>query len=232
VSGFYKIVDDRSGGVIVRNRPSQAAARSTPFFNPNTAKLGASSSGDAEPRVPRTGLRAILRSGATTYIWATVDRTETELARTRPFFGVVGEPVTIETIDDKRRLFGQPEWIANIDLSFDHPDWGTKVTLSYFAISDLLDAAGSAAIAPSGNITSITLDRYIDSFSQLNLVVSQSWPLRFIDGDVTLKANAKNLTDSKRRIVYDQEATSSRIAEREWKVGLDYSVSLTYSLTF
>jgi outer membrane receptor protein involved in Fe transport len=238
VSGFYKTVQDPIESIIVRNPADFSGGGSalyrTFFNNPNQAKLWGI---EIEGRknlgfIPLDIAQYFSIGGNYTYIWAKVDRTETELARTQPFFGTEGEPASLETIDKSRRLFGQPEWIANLDLSFDHPDWGTKVTLSFFAISDLLDAAGSATIAPDGRVTSITLDRYVDSFSQLNLIMSQSWPLEFIDGDVTLKGNIKNLTDSERRIVYDQDSTSGRTAEREYKIGLDYSVSITYSLSF
>ena len=50
----------------------------------------------------------------------------------------------------------------------------------------------------------------------------------FLRGDVTLKLSIKNLTDSKRAIVYDPVETSSKVAEREYKVGRDVSLSLTY----
>jgi len=238
VSGFYKTIESPIESIVVRNpvnfEGGNSALYRTFFNNPNQAKLWGI---EVEARKNLGFLGPVIAQyfslgGNYTYINATVDRTETELARSRPFFGVVGEPVTIESIDNSRRLFGQPEWIANVDLSFDHPDWGTKVTLSFFSISDLLDAAGSAAIAPDGQISSITLDRYVDSYSQLNLVMSQSWPLGFVDGDLILKGNVKNLTDSERRIVYDQDSTNSRVADREFKVGLDYSLSLTYTLSF
>jgi len=162
-----------------------------------------------------------------------VGRTDAELARSRAFFlAVPGDPVKFTSYDKDRRLFGQPEWIANADLSFDNPDWGTKVTLTYFAISDILDAAGTAAVSPNGSIISFTLDRYIDSITQLNLIASQTWPVSALGGDVTLKANIKNLTDTKRRIVYDQDQTNSKIAERSFKVGLDYSIGLSFTLSF
>ena len=35
-------------------------------------------------------------------------------------------------------------------MTFDHPDWGTTVTLALFAISDVLDAAGTATLDPAG----------------------------------------------------------------------------------
>ena len=115
-------------------------------------------------------------------------------------------------LSQSRRLFGQPEWIANADLSFDHPDWGTKVTLAFFAISDVLDAAGSATIAPNGTVSSFTLDRYIDSYSQLDLILSQTWHVDLLRGDLTFKLSAKNLTDSVRadrlRPVSDEAARS------------------------
>jgi hypothetical protein len=239
VSGFYKRIDDPIESIIVRNPAnfdgSNSALYRTFFNNPGTARLrgveveGRKNLGFLGPELAQY----FSIGGNYTYIDATVDRTDTELARAEPFFGVAeGDRERFESLDDSRRLFGQPEWIANADLTFDHPDWGTKITLSYFAISDLLDAAGSANIAPNGRITSITLDRYLDSYDQLNLVVSQTWAPRFVDGDVTLKGNIKNLTDSTRRIVYDQDQTNRRVAEREYKVGLDYSLSLQYSLSF
>ena len=71
--------------------------------------------------------------GNYTYIDAEVDRTEAELARSVPFFGVAeGDRQRFTGLEKSRRLFGQPEWIANADISFDHPDWGTKVTLAWF----------------------------------------------------------------------------------------------------
>ena len=39
----------------------------------------------------------------------------------------------------------------------------------------------------------------------------------------------KNLTDSSRSIIYDPEQTRDEIAERSYKVGRDFSFSLTYT---
>ncbi|MFH1498037.1 MAG: hypothetical protein ABII82_09460, partial [Verrucomicrobiota bacterium] len=158
--------------------------------------------------------------GNFTYIDAEVDRTAAELANLGGFFGVAaGDTEVFSALAPTRRLYGQPEWIANADVSFDHPEWGTKVTLAYYAISDILDSAGSATIGPSGAVDAITLDRYIGSFGQFDLVLSQTW------GNWTFKLSVKNLTDSTRKVLYDTNQTVSEIAETSYKVGRDFSLS-------
>jgi outer membrane receptor protein involved in Fe transport len=119
-----------------------------------------------------------------------------------------------------------------VDLSFDQPDWGTKVTLAFFAISDVLDAAGSASIGPDGTVFSFTLDRYVDSFHQLDLVASQTLRPTWLPGELTLRASAKNLTNSSRGIIYDPDQTRDEVAERSYKIGRDYSLSLSYTFSF
>jgi outer membrane receptor protein involved in Fe transport len=171
--------------------------------------------------------------GNVTRIWAEVDRIDAELARAAPFFGAAaGDEEKFSGLEPSRRLFGQPEWIVNADISFDHPDWGTKFTLAFFAISDILDAAGSATIAPNGEVISFTPDRYVDSYHQLDLVMSQTRHIEWLRGDVTLKMSIKNLTDSTRKLVYDPEQIEGTIDERRFKVGRDWSFSVGYSFSF
>ncbi|MEX2207233.1 MAG: TonB-dependent receptor [Myxococcota bacterium] len=238
-SVFYKTIDDPIESIIIRNplnsEGSSSALFRTFFNNPSEARLygveveGRKNLGFLGPDFAQY----FSIGGNFTYIDAKVDRTDAELARANAFFGAPdGVPVRFSSYEKDRRLFGQPEWIANVDLSYDNPDWGTKITLSYFAISEILDAAGSAATSQNGEILSLTLDRYLDSFDQLNLVVSQTWQVNALGGDVTLKGNVKNLTDSERRVIYDEEQTRGTVVERSLKLGLDYSISLTYSLSF
>jgi hypothetical protein len=116
------------------------------------------------------------------------------------------------------------------------------MTLVLFAISDLLDAAGSADLATDLTVNALTLDRYIDSYYQLDFVFTQSFPFDLplawvgLEGTLpsafALKLSVKNLTDSTRRIVYDRDLTDKRVSERSYKVGRDYSFGLTYSLAF
>jgi outer membrane receptor protein involved in Fe transport len=165
-----------------------------------------------------------LRSGSSTsvggnYTWidAEVARTEAELARARTFFTARDEdqPVPFTELAPTRRLFGQPEWIANADITFDHPDWGTRITFAWFAISDILDAAGAANIGPGGQIWGLTLDRYIYSYDEFRLIASQTFGLPKNLGDLTLRFSVKNLTNSERRIIYDFEQTGTEIPERD-----------------
>jgi TonB-dependent receptor len=237
LSVFYKTIQDPIESIVVRNplnfEGSSSALFRTWFNNENEAKLRGIEL-EARKSLDFFGpdldfLQYLSLGGNFTYIDAEVDRSEIELIRSEGFFGTaVGDPDRFTSLEKSRRLFGQPEWIANADVSFDHPDWGTKATLVLFAISDVLDAAGSAVISPSGDTISFTPDRYIDSFYQLDLILSKTWKPDFLRGDLTFKVSIKNLTDSTRRIIYDRDQTRNEIAERSYKVGRDLSFSLTY----
>jgi outer membrane receptor protein involved in Fe transport len=233
---FMKEIDDPIESIVVRN-PVNAEASSSALFrtffnNPNQGKVRGIEV-EARKSLDFFGVEAleyVSIGGNFTYIDAEVDRTEAELARSGNFFGVVpGENERFRELEQTRRLFGQPEWIANADISFDHPDWGTKVTLSFFAISDVLDAAGSASLNNGGEVIALTLDRYVDSFNQLDFTLSQKVHVERLRGDLTFKFSAKNLTDSSRGIIYDPSQTRDEIAERSFKVGRDFSFSLTYT---
>ena len=183
LSGFYKIIERPIESIVVRN-PIVAEGNAlwrTFFNNPNTAKLWGLEL-EARKNLGFFGpelLEYLSLGGNFTYIHATVDRTEAELARAQLFFQTTPDAAPeYFDLESSRRLFGQPEWIVNADISFDQPDWGTRLTLSVFAISDLLDAAGTASTGPDGRITSLTLDRYIDSFYTMDLVFSQTLPVR------------------------------------------------------
>ena len=179
--------------------------------------------------------------GNFTYIDAEVERSPFEIARTeepgRSFFDTIPEDVEagrvrFDGLEKKRRLFGQPEWIANADISLDHPDWGTKATLSIFAISEILDAVGAADLDNQGGVEGYTLDRYLDKYYQLDLVLSQAFAIPRMPGEFTAKASIKNLTDTTRKVIYDQDQTIDDIPERSFKVGRDYSFSIGYTLTY
>jgi hypothetical protein len=98
----------------------------------------------------------------------------------------------------------------------------------------VLDAAGNATVPPvgSGSVFQLSLDRYVDSFYQFDLVGSQRFSMGKIPGEWTAKASIKNLTDSTRRLIYDTEQTIRKYAERSYKIGRDYSFSLTYDYHF
>jgi len=184
---FMKEIDDPIESIVVRN-PVNAEASSSALFrtffnNPNQGKVRGIEV-EARKSLDFFGVEAleyVSIGGNFTYIDAEVDRTEAELARSGNFFGVVpGENERFRELEQTRRLFGQPKWIANADVSFDQPEWGTKATLAVFAISDVLDAAGSASIGADGRVYAFTIDRYIDSFYQLDLILSQTWRVEWL----------------------------------------------------
>lgn len=121
--------------------------------------------------------------------------------------------------NSSRPLFNQPEWIANVDLTFEQPDWGTRATLALFAQSDVLVSAASY-LGGIGNTVAVT-DRYQDSYYQLDFTLKQR-----INDTWTLGFSAKNLTDSERTISYDDDVVSASSNET-YKLGREYKISLS-----
>ncbi len=240
-SGFYKEIDDPIESILLRdplnNEDSSRATIRTFFNNSNTADLWGIEV-EARKSLDFLGvdfLRYFTIGGNYTYIDAEVERSDVEVERADAFFGVTPEDEGRQINDNlggRRRLFGQPEWIANADVTFDHPDWGTRFTLAYFAISDVLDAAGASVLGRSGIVESGTVDRYVDDFDQLDFIASQDLVLPRDLGTFTVKFRVKNITDSKRQLVYDNKQTNQTIHEREVKVGRDYKFSLSYRVEF
>ncbi len=236
-SGFYKTIQDPIEQIVVRD-PTDFDGSSTSQFrtffnNPSEAKLwgieveGRKNLGFLSFGAKGLGFLDYLSLGGNfTWIDAQVDRSDAELERSTAFFGRTDlvSGARFDGLKQSRRLYGQPEWIVNADVTFDQPDWGTRATLAFFGISDVLDAAGVATPNQAGQITSFTLDQYVGSYGQLDLIVSQ----RLWKG-LSIKLTAKNLTDSKRSILYDPEQTTQKIKERQYKVGRDYTVELKYA---
>jgi outer membrane receptor protein involved in Fe transport len=242
---FEKTIQSPIESIILRDPinvevNSSGAIYRTFFNNPNTADLSGyevelRKSLDFLPSYFPEWLEYFSIGGNFTRIKAKVARTEAELGRAGPFFGVSqlqGDQERFDELSRYRRLYNQPEWIGNADLTFDHPDWGLEFTLAYFAISDVLDAAGTATIGPTGDTLAFTLDRYVDSFDELRFTLAKRFQLPGSFGELTFRATVKNLTDSERRIIYDPGQTVGEIAERRFKVGRDYDFSITWTRTF
>lgn len=124
---------------------------------------------------------------------------------------------------DSRRLFDQPEWIVNADLSYENPDWGTILTLAVFAQSDVLTSVGSGFDASA--------DEFSLAYYQLDVILQQN--LGFIDSSLenfTFGVALKNITNTERGIKYDGdplELSLPRITYREG-VGIRFSVTATF----
>ena len=140
--------------------------------------------------------------------------------------------MVFDGLSTTRRLFSQPKWILNADISFDHPDWGTKFTIAYFKISDVLRAAGGASLGTQQEVRALFLDRYTDSFHTLTATFSQTFELPREFGEIKFSMSGKNLTNSIRREIYDPDQTDGTFVRRQYKSGRDYSASITYTRTF
>lgn len=165
--------------------------------------------------------------GNYTYIDASVRNHEPIRERFQPFLlpelnprripSPLWEPTpVVEELPEHRRLFNQPEWIANANLTWEVESWGTRCTLAYFAISDVLDVAPSAFV---GNASPAI---FKDSYGQLDLIFRQEW-----NGWV-LQFTARNLTDSERKEIYDPYLLAEEVVRSTVKVGTDYGVSLSW----
>ena len=169
--------------------------------------------------------------GNFTYIKAEVDRPRAVIDAYSLFYEEFldrsgnprGDPAVFDSIPESRRLFEQPEWIANADITFEQPEWGTTFTLALFAVSDVLESTGFAqsSLANGGTPTAL-LDRYADSYYQLDLILQQEW------NNWNFKFTAKNVTDTERKMFYDNEATITEYKERSFKIGSSYSLSASY----
>lgn len=115
---------------------------------------------------------------------------------------------------DTRDMQGQPEFVTNYNLTWDHPDWGTSFGLFYNIRGDMLKSG--AAVGDGG----ATADIYTKRLNAVNLSVSQkigkSWKLTF---------QAKNLLDPKVEDVY-REPDGTETLRKTYTEGKSYSISL------
>lgn len=114
----------------------------------------------------------------------------------------------------ERRLYDQPEWIANGYVSFAHEGAGFSATASLTAISDVLRAANQ-----------VFVDEFARGHTQFNLTVAQK-----IGRTWTLRLAASNLNDAVRSVVPDPEyvtaAEADGFAYARWREGRSYSLTL------
>jgi outer membrane receptor protein involved in Fe transport len=140
--------------------------------------------------------------GNFTYIDGQVDRFPIEIA---------GKNDVMRPVSESRGLTEQPESIYNFDLSYDDPDFGLKVALIYYRISDVLE---SVSLQDS-------YDVYRKSYDQLDFTVSKK-----IGDHFKLSLSAKNITDTFRESYYDVEG--QEVTRDNYKVGTSYSLSVSY----
>ncbi|MFA5257882.1 MAG: TonB-dependent receptor [Opitutales bacterium] len=165
---------------------------------------------DAIVRVPDGVLAGIHNMG---YI-----NSESDAEVMHAIYGDVPEDAAYVHYPKQRRLYDQPEWIVNADISYEIKKSDTTMTLAYYAISDVLDSAGALGFSGSNEH-----DTYFDSYNRLDFIIRQK-----LFDKCYLKFGAKNLTDSPRAIIYNPETTSQKYYRLKYHTGRDFSLSISY----
>ncbi len=117
-----------------------------------------------------------------------------------------------DRVPDKRPLYDQPEFIANLYLSYDIKPLDLGITLSYFAISDTLL-----------KVNELVWDTYTEAHSRWDLTLVKRFGKHW-----RVNASARNLFNPERRLIADPDATAETIVYRTYKDGRSYTLSATY----
>lgn len=118
-----------------------------------------------------------------------------------------------------RRLYDQPEYIANTDLTWRRERWGTSVTFAAYAISDVLVASG---LTNAISVADANFDLYQRRYVRCDFILSQR-----INDTFKLKFSVKNLFDPVLGTIYDREALGRVVERNSYKAGRDFSLSLS-----
>ena len=146
-----------------------------------------------------------------TWIDSQVRLTDGEIAG----FENIGFPIS------EREMVEAPENLVNLFLTYDSDDGATQFGLFYTLQGDTLVAG--AGINEGNFIPSI----YAAEFDTLNLTISQK-----LSGPWKLKFQAKNLTNPLIEEVYRSDYTGPDETQSSFTRGIDYSLTLSASLSF
>jgi outer membrane receptor protein involved in Fe transport len=150
-----------------------------------------------------------------TYFSVTAPGTPVETENS-PFGGSENGDFVTNNVPTTRRLFDQPEYIFNAYITYDNPDWGSMLTLSVFAQSDVLTSVGTGS--------SMTVDQFSIPYYSLDLTFQQE-----ITENLVFAFRVTNITDTVRGIFYDDTVLSGNYTRQEYRVGQTYTLSLTCS---
>lgn len=120
-----------------------------------------------------------------------------------------------------REMTLAPDYLYNIFATYAVPEWGTELSLLYAVQGDTLVSGASVAN------TEFTPSIYALPVDTLNLSVSQS-----LGPYLKLKVSAKNLTNPSIDEVYRSRYFAGDTVATSTKRGIDYSISLSGSITF
>ncbi len=211
VSFFYKEIVDAIEKVLVQTSEGDTE---TWINNPNTATLKGVEF-EFRHGLGRwtTVLEEFSLNGNFTYIDAEVEEHPVAILASE------GEFVDPATLKKTRRLYDQPEYIANADITWRRERWGTSVTFAANAISDVLIASGLS----NGIGTDFAgVDLYQRAYVRYDLIFVQR-----INETFTFKASVKNLFDPVLGTIYDREALGRVVERNSYRAGRSFSFSIT-----
>jgi outer membrane receptor protein involved in Fe transport len=112
-----------------------------------------------------------------------------------------------------RSLVGQSPYLANVDLTYEHPTWGSVLSLYYNVFGDRLRVVSEGA-AP-------------DIFERARTTIDILYAQRIWRGS-RMKFSAKNLTDSSARL--SQQYHDTDYIYQIYETGRTFSLGFTYTV--
>ena len=210
VSLFYKQIENPIEKIIVT---STAGDVETWINNPNTAEMAGV---ELEVRAGLGQLTELLDNfsvgGNFTYIDAEVDEHPLAVQSSLSDFA---DPSQMQR---SRRLYDQPEYIVNGDLTWKHQRWGSSATFAAYAISDVLIASG---LTNAISIENANYDLYQRAYVRCDLILGQR-----INDVFSVKFSVKNLFDPVLGTIYDREALGRVVERNAYHAGREFSLTV------
>lgn len=213
VTFFYKTIREPIEKAVITPPVGEAPAIDMWFNNPGTATVrgaefevrkGLGFLGSWFESWSLGGNATKIEAEAPVMSWTTSDGSGTY--REKP----AGFPET-------RRLYDQPRWLANGDLTWESKRWGTAATVSAFASDSVL-----LQVVLDGT----NLDRYQAGFTRWDFTLRQKFGRHW-----SVKLSGKNLADPARKIVRDPSVlagTGVELVDRTWHDGRSFTLTTTY----
>jgi TonB-dependent receptor len=144
-----------------------------------------------------------------TFIDSTVKVSDGQIA---DFEAALGDGITIT----EREMVNAPKSLINYYITYDYEKTGTKIGLFYTINGEKL------VVGPGVDDNNFVPGIYAEEYDTLNLSITQK-----LTEDLSLKFQAKNLTDPLITEVYRSEFIADKVVHDQYKRGQTYSVSLT-----
>ncbi|MGJ8638849.1 MAG: TonB-dependent receptor domain-containing protein [Opitutaceae bacterium] len=186
------------------------------YNNPNVAELNGIEL-EVRKDLGFTGLNGFSVGANYTYIDGAVNRFPVEVAA-KSEAGILNDADALNSYRE-RQLTGQPSEIFSSDLTYENDDWGLRVSLIAYYVSDVL----------KGTSLVNSYDVYDKAYTALDLTLSKR-----INDNFKFGFSAKNLTDSDRGTFYESVENAGsglnfgEIDRDSYNKGITFSMSFSY----